>query len=68
MGLEWFWPHRNAHQTVSWTANGTPFYLMGAHVQQELPAAAEHARALALDPEHHEAFEALARLRTAAGD
>lgn len=38
LGLEWFWPHRNAHQTVSWTANGTPFYLMGAHVEQELPA------------------------------
>ncbi|MCA9711653.1 MAG: outer membrane beta-barrel protein [Myxococcales bacterium] len=38
LGLEWFWPHRNAHQTVSWTANGTPFYLMGGHVSQALPA------------------------------
>ena len=38
MGLEAFWPHRNAHQTVSWTANGTPFYLMGGNIQQELPA------------------------------
>jgi hypothetical protein len=37
LGIEWFWPDRNNHQTVSWTANGTPFYLMGAQVRQELP-------------------------------
>ncbi|MEM7153937.1 MAG: outer membrane beta-barrel protein [Myxococcota bacterium] len=41
MGLEAFWPNRNSHQTVSWTANGTPFYLMGAQVKQELPAGFE---------------------------
>jgi hypothetical protein len=37
LGTEWFWPHRNWLHTVSWTANGTPFYLMGVRVDQELP-------------------------------
>lgn len=38
LGTEWFWPYRNTHHTASWTANGTPFYLMGLEVAQELPA------------------------------
>jgi hypothetical protein len=41
LGMEWFWPHRNDHHTASWTANGTPFYLMGAHLRQELPGNVE---------------------------
>ena len=37
LGTEWFWPHRNWLHTASWVANGTPFYLMGLQVNQELP-------------------------------
>lgn len=37
IGIEWFWSDRNWNYSASWNALGTPYYLMGLSIDQELP-------------------------------